>query len=79
MQIEIQCSKGYSKKFLPQGAGAFGNNRKGTAKTTPKIEKYAYYICTENIYSACRSMQVKVFFQIEQRLKFCYFEGSIIP
>ena len=38
--------------FLPQEAGAFGKTREGTAKVTPKIEKYVYYIFTENICSA---------------------------
>ena len=48
--------------FLQQEAGAFGNNiRKVTAKDTPKIEKYAYYIFTENSCSACNPMQVVVF------------------
>ena len=30
----------------------------GTAKATPKIEKYGYYIFTENICSARNPMQV---------------------
>ena len=34
------------QKFLPQKAGAFGNNTKGTAKATLKIEK----ICILYIY-----------------------------
>ena len=33
----------------------------GTAKATPKIEKYGYYIFTENICSARNPMQVLVF------------------
>ena len=32
-----------------------------TAKATPKIEKYVYYIFTEDICSACNPMQVVVF------------------
>ena len=38
----------------------FGNkkNRKGTAKATLKIEKYEFYIFTENISPAYNSMQV---------------------
>ena len=50
------------QKFLPQKAGAFGNNTKGTAKATLKLKKYVYYIFTENICSACNPMQVVVFF-----------------
>ena len=34
---------------------------KGAAKTTPKIEKYVYYVFTENICSACNPMQMVVF------------------
>ena len=30
------------KMFSPQEAGAFGNNRKGTAKATPKFGKNIY-------------------------------------
>ena len=37
--MEVQCSKIYLNFFLSQEAGAFGNNRKKTAKTTPKIAK----------------------------------------
>ena len=49
------------QSFLPQEAGAFGNNRKGTGKAMLQIEKYVYYIFTENICSACNSMQVLIF------------------
>ena len=42
-----------------QEAGAFGNNiGKKTAKATPKIEKYVYYIFAVNICSADNPMQV---------------------
>ena len=48
------------------------------------IEKYVYYIVTENICSACNPMQVIVFLQtcinfVEKRLTFSHFEGNIIP
>ena len=57
---------------------------KGIATVTPKIQKYVYYIFTENICSACNPMQVVVFLQtrinfVEKRLKFSHFEGSMIP
>ena len=49
-------------------------------KPRPKLKKKI----TENICSAYSPMQVVVFRKhvlifIEQRLKFCHFEGSIIP
>ena len=44
-----------------QEVGAFGNNRKGTTKATPKIEKHVYYIFTENICSTCNPVQVVIF------------------
>ena len=48
--------------FLLQEARAFGKiHKKGTANTTPKIEKYVYYIFTANICSTCNPMQVVVF------------------
>ena len=48
----VQCSKNYLKKFLPQEAGAFRNNRKETVKAMHKIEKISY-IFTDNIGSVC--------------------------
>ena len=52
----------------------------------PKIEKNIYLlnIYTENICSACNSMQMVVLCKactnvVEQRLKFSHFQGSIIP
>ena len=71
--------------FLPQEAGAFGNNiEKETQKPRPKLGKYIYDIFTENICSACNQMQMAVFFQkctdfAGKRLKFSHFEGSIMP
>ena len=39
--------------FLPQEAGAFGNNiEKEPQKPRPKLKKYAYYLFTENICSS---------------------------
>ena len=51
------------QKCFKQEAGAFGNNiaRPGIVKATPEIEKYVYYIFTENIYSAHNPMLVVVF------------------
>ena len=60
--------------FLPQEAGAFANEiEKGTAKTSPKIEKICIFIFTDNICSTCNPMQVVVL------CKFSHLEGSIIP
>ena len=84
MQIEVQCSKYYLKIFLPQEAGAFGNNRKGIVKTTLKIEKICilhiyreYLLCLQS--NASGSFLQKCINFVEQRLKFSHFEGSIIP
>ena len=85
IQIEVQCRENYFKIFLPQEAGAFGNNiEKEPQKPCSKLKKYVYYIFTENICSAFSLMQVVSFLQkcinfIEQRLKFSHFECSIIP
>ena len=85
MQIEVQCSKNYFSFFLPQEAGAFGNNiEKEPQKRRPKLKKYVYYTFTKNISSACSPMRSSSFLQtcinfVEQRLKFSHFEGSIIP
>ena len=50
------------QKFLPQKAGVFGNNtEKEPQKPRPKLEKYEYYVFTENIYSACNPINVVVF------------------
>ena len=62
IQIEVQCSKNYQSIFLPQEAGAFGNNiEEEPQKLGPKLKKYVYYIFTENIFSTCNPMQVVVF------------------
>ena len=48
--------------FLPQEAGAFGNNiEKEPQKPRPKLGKYSNHIVTENVCSACSPMQVIVF------------------
>ena len=53
MQIEVKCVKNYFKIFLPQEAGAFGNNMvKESQKPRQRLKKYVYYIFTENICSA---------------------------
>ena len=85
IQIDVQCSKYYFKIFLPQEAGAFGNNiEKEPQKLRPNLKKFVYYIFLENTYSACSPMQVIVFLQkcinfVGQRLPFSHFEGTIIP
>ena len=84
IQIEVQCSKNYFKIYLPQEAGAFGNNiKKEPQKPRPNFKKYFYYIFTHNICYPCNPMRVVVFSQkginFVERLKFPHFEGSIIP
>ena len=47
IQIEVQCCKNYFKIFLPQEAGAFGNNiEKEPQKPPRKLKK----ICILHIY-----------------------------
>ena len=80
----VQCCKNHFKFFLPQEAGAFGNNSKGTAKTTSKIGKlcilylYREYLLRlqSNVIGSCLQNCINF---IEQRLKFSHFKGSIIP
>ena len=48
----------YFKTFFIQGAEAFGNNiEKEPQKPRSKLEKYVYYIFTENICSACNPIK----------------------
>ena len=64
IQKEVQCRENHFKKFLPQEAGAFGNNiEKEPQKPQPKLKKYVYYIFTENNCSARNPMQVVVFYK----------------
>ena len=50
--------------FLPQEAGAFGNNiKKERQKPRPSLQKYVYKILTENICSTCSPMQVAVYYK----------------
>ena len=70
--------------FLPQEAGAFGNNsEKEPQKPRPKLKKCVCYIFTENLpclqCNACGSFLQKSTNFVEQRLKFSHIEGSIIP
>ena len=59
IQIEVQCSKNCYKNFLSQEAGVNGNIlEKEPQKPHTKLEKYVYYIFTENICSAWNPMQV---------------------
>ena len=54
----------FLKFFLPQEAGAFGNNiKKERQKPRPSLQKYVYKILTENICSACSPMQVAVYYK----------------
>ena len=62
INIEVQCGKNYLKTFLQQETEALGNNiGKEPQKPRLKIEKYGYYIFTDNICSARNSMKVVVF------------------
>ena len=85
IQIRSTVQQKLFQFFLPQEAGAFGNNiEKELQKRRPNLKKYVYYIFTENICSACNPMQEVVFLQkyinfAEQRFKFSDFEGIIIP
>ena len=48
--------------FLPQEAGAFGNDiERELQKVRPKLKKYVYYIFNEKICSACSPVQLVVF------------------
>ena len=75
MQIEVQCSKSFFKFFLPQEAGALGNNiEKERQKPRPKLKKYILYIYRE--YLPClQSSASGSFLQtcvniLQQRLSF---------
>ena len=51
--MEVEFSKSYFKIFLPQEAGAFGNNiEKQPQMRGPKLEKYLCYVFTGNICTA---------------------------
>ena len=59
IQTEVEFSKNYFKIFLPQEAGAFGNNiEKQPQMRGPRLEKYLCYIFTGNICTAWNPMQV---------------------
>ena len=82
--MEVEFSKNYFKIFLPQEAGAFGNNiEKQPQMRGPKLEKYLLYIYREYLYclksNASGSFLQKCINFVEQRLKFSNFEGSLIP
>ena len=74
----------YFKKKLPQEDGAFGNNKEKEQQTPhPKLKQHVYYIFTDNVCSAYHPILVAFILQkcisfAEQRLKFSYFDGSII-
>ena len=83
IQVEGQCRKVYFKFFLPQKAGAFGNNiGKKLQKPRPKLKKICnLYIYRE--YLLCLQSNSSGFLQkyisfAEQQLNFCHFKGSII-
>ena len=67
--------------FLSQEAGDFGNNRKGIAKTTAKVEKiYLLYISGK--YLLCLQSNTNGSFLqkcinfVEQQLKFAHLKGN---
>ena len=62
IQIEVQCNKNYFKIFLLQEAGAFGSNRKWTAKAIPNFEE----ICILYIYG-----EYLLFLQSSAILNYC--------
>ena len=74
----------FQKKKLPQEDGAFGNNKEKEQQTPhPKLKQHVYYIFTDNVCSAYHPILVAFILQkcisfAEQRLKFSYFDGSII-
>ena len=80
----IQTELAISKKNLPQEDGAFGNNKEMEQQTPhPKLKQHVYYIFTDNVCSAYHPILVAFILQkcisfAEQRLKFSYFDGSII-
>ena len=47
--------------FTTRSWSFWKKHRKGTAKATPKIEKYVFYVFTENFFSARNAIKV-VFF-----------------
>ena len=68
--MEVQYSKNYFKNFLPQEAGAFGNNtEKEPQKPCPKFKKCAYYIFTELIF-AMSAIQCKWQFFLQKCINF---------
>ena len=89
IQKEVQCRENHFKKFLPQEAGAFGNNiEKEPQKPHPKLKKYVYIYYILYIYrewllcsqsNASGSFLQKCTNFAEQWFKFSHFEGSIIP
>ena len=85
IQIEVQCSKSYFKIFLPQEGGAFGNNiEKEPQKSRQKLKKICVLYIYREYFLYLQSNASGSFLQIfinfvEQRLKFSYFEGRIIP
>ena len=70
INMKVQCSKNWSKIFFTRRTWSFWKwHRKGTAKATSKIEKFVYYIFTENICSAWNPIQVVVFCKHVSTLK----------
>ena len=69
---------------MPQEDGVFGNNKEKEQQTPhPKLKQHVYYIFTDNVCSAYHPILVAFILQkcisfAEQRLKFSYFDGSII-
>ena len=85
IEIDVQYSKNYFKIFLPQEAGAFGNNiEKEPQKLRPNLKKICilhifreYLLCLQS--NASDSFLQKCNNFVGQRFPFSHFEGTIIP
>ena len=87
IHVEVQCCKNYFNFFLPQEAGAFGNNtERELQKPRPKLKIFILYIyreyllCLQSIPSGrflqkCINFLQKCLNFKEQRLKFSHSTG----
>ena len=84
IQTDVQCSKSYFNFFLPQEAGAFGNNmEKEPQKLPPKLKKAfilfinrEYLLCLQSNNASDSFLHKNINF-LEQW--FSHFEVSVIP
>ena len=74
----------FQNVFTTRSWSSWKYHRKGTAKTTPKIEKICvlyiyeeYLLCLQ--YNASSNFLQKCINIVEQRLTFSHFEGNLIP